>query len=880
MRDTLCRLIFFLFPLSLLATSPQGVSDEESLHVRRIALLVEEGELTLAKREMTQFGESFPESQYIDRFWTMQGDMAYREGDHELALKAYGQVKAEDLLKRSLEHRLHSLVATEQYDLALQVASPFLLDQEAAIFYSAEAHYLLQQNESADRLYAQLADTSFQQPAMVRQAEILVRQQHYAHAFKVYLQLSRQYPEQAEAFMLQAAMVQSKVDAEGALDTLKNVVSMHGNLTAEATWLEVVLLSELQQYSEFLERQEVFQEQLAPDKKSLLGYYTARAHAGLNDPEQALNYLHPFIESEETDPGYHQAAILLGVTTAGSVGKAKQVDRWVELFEQKYSDEPELGQALFLQAMSHKKNGNQEKALALLDRLSQEFSTFIRIEDVQFERSALLYEMGCSSDARDGFAAFTESFPESRYRGAVFQYMVANSLKEFDQSEDEERRVILAERIEKDIQALFGSEKQPQYMIQLAKVFYKLKRYERAQNRLSDFFSQYESHPKVAEAHYLMALCHYEGDRDYTALLLHGEAALAANPDLKEGGKLHAALFTGAMALAKEKSEDPVAQTALFDQASRHLYHAFERNPDGIDPKHSLWAANQLVKGLPLEADGVLVDASKLVGDEREKANQAMRLLRDGSQNTQAALLLARLTDGFGKHVEAFDLLVSLGRLNNKDKALKRYMKGRLLQKLGRFDEALVELDKVLKHPVRQPALVASARLQWARLTAAKDTSPAVLEAVLQVLKGVQVRRVLEQEPIHLEAGIERAQLLAKLAAPEEKISVWKEALKELKNDYSATGDISSKDYHSRRKKLPEKELVYQAYMVYIDAELSFLSSLLNDQSSSGRRIEAAESIYKTLTQGKFAVSKYLKDQAELRLQAICDPLSEAEQVR
>jgi hypothetical protein len=141
----------------------------------------------------------------------------------------------------------------------------------------------------------------------------------------------------------------------------------------------------------------------------------------------------------------------------------------------------------------------------------------------------------------------------------------------------------------------------------------------------------------------------------------------------------------------------------------------------------------------------------------------------------------------------------------------------------------------------------------------------------LDTLSELQTKRILSQEPLHLEAAIERAQLLAQLTPKEKREEELVRLLKQAKREIAADDDLQSRDYHASRAKDPDKDRLYLGYMMLIDGWIAQLESQI--AASEGRSMEAlnkkdaAKALYRGLAEGKFAVSKYVVDHAQSHLQ-------------
>src|SRR5262249_16660286 len=150
----------------------------------------------------------------------------------------------------------------------------------------------------------------------------------------------------------------------------------------------------------------------------------------------------------------------------------------------------------------------------------------------------------------------------------------------------------------------------------------------------------------------------------------------------------------------------------------------------------------------------------------------------------------------------------------------------------GKTDEAL-KTYKTLTTTLKSsdPFVVNASKLQWARLAfATLPQSKHTIEdqdmmAILKALKDLQIRKSLAQEPIHLEAETDYATIRAPLEPEDKRDEQLRFQLLRIKEDYTSREDLWSKDYYASRQKLPEKDFIYHAYMMLIDAHTAHVEA-------------------------------------------------------
>jgi tetratricopeptide (TPR) repeat protein len=113
-----------------------------------------------------------------------------------------------------------------------------------------------------------------------------------------------------------------------------------------------------------------------------------------------------------------------------------------------------------------------------------------------------------------------------------------------------------------------------------------------------------------------------------------------------------------------------------------------------------------------------------------------------------------------------------------------------------------------------------------------KIASSPIVESIVLDLKQIKLQRKLETEPLHFEAAlalVDLQVLLEKTSSPfEKKLSL----LRSLKEDFFASEDVLSKDYHEQRKKMNDKELLIQSYLRMVDSEILLCKMFLGKEKA------------------------------------------------
>ncbi|MDE3055816.1 MAG: hypothetical protein KGI80_03895 [Verrucomicrobiota bacterium] len=252
---------FFLLALVFSNLGVGQVSNDEAFFLRRIAEFWEEGEKPLAKKQMEQFLEGYPESAYAEQIRLSLASLFVCEKEYEIALQHYNAITSPDLKGEALKGRLHCLyslqyweelsllaekseapwfLALSLYNQVLSTSDPILrkaLAQKALPYF----HSLMQESPSLEigRSYAWL--TAFLGDS--------------AQAVKLYQAMAESYPEVREELLLQAALCEKE---EEALSSFSRLMKCEGKWGKEAAYHRLRLLFAQRKFRElFSEKEEL-----------------------------------------------------------------------------------------------------------------------------------------------------------------------------------------------------------------------------------------------------------------------------------------------------------------------------------------------------------------------------------------------------------------------------------------------------------------------------------------------------------------------------------------------------------------------------------------------------------------------------------------------
>ncbi len=926
-----------LEPASLVAAGTQPVmpsSSEEAFAIRRIAEFWKDKEYSLVKRQVWDFLDHYPQSPFCDKFRAILGDILTSEGRFEEALKVYDSITSAALPPQTLANRFYCLYELRHYAELEKEVSPLLESglpvetkiQQAHLFYHAEALFRQSIDESdpavknrrmqeAKFAYEKLQGTSYGASSLSALGDLYRVSGDPKKASELYFSLAETQLDHKEQFLFKAAMMQSLFAPEGAVKTFNEVSAIGGSQAAEANFNRLVLLFDLERYSDIVEEGGAVISKCAPDKVAVANYIIGKSYFSLGNYEKALEHLNVFVAAPVSSPSQVKIALLSIMACGYHLKNIAVVESAVLVFEKSFPGDIDQPRALFLEALTYKDSGKEAEARIIFQSIVDGYPAFEDIEAVVFERDLLLAKPGSWQACHDAFLDFTRQYPRSVYLPhATRQLLKAASYRVEEIEAKGEEGVRAREQLVNDIAGAVATagvldpKQEKDYRLKLARTLHDLGEYSKALEEICAYLSKYAETPNLYQAHLLAALCYQKQGGDPEAFAFHGEQVLILKSDLPEKDSLHLNLFNAYLQLSKKQESKEIAgdskaaelATQYLNKAAEHLYAVIGEGDDPVQSEHRLWLANyyyiSVDNFLKAHWQNQLEASSKI-----HLAEKSVKLFQQALGVSSTATTIPILTaDNLYLESEVFKLAQLLGWMSKKKEQLS------LLEQLRAQQEASPELHWTLqartqlflaeayessknnsKARVLYEALAkenresdtyatSSAKLHLARLIYSapsveqeREDDPQMV-TVLKLLKDLQIRKYLPHEPIHLEAAIEYAEIRSNLEPQPQRDAKLVFMLTRVRQDFSNQEDLWAKDYYASRQEMPDKDVVYQAYMMWLDARIAQLQAHLAKSRGALSEVEskefAARTIFSALVEGRFAVSEYLVAKAKVHL--------------
>lgn len=811
---------FFLFSIA----HTQGFEDlvplssttsEEALFVRRIVEFWKDEDDALVKVQINQFFTLYPKSEFSDGLYAILGDIHWKGKLFESALDAYDHIQGAAHQQKVLSKRLDCLHHLQRYAHLVEYVRPYLPqngkitpEQQLWVVYYAEALVQLakQSSDSAQaQQYYRLARTHYKSlltsnhadAAKLALAEIYQALKLPQEAIDLYEELAKKQPENREDYLFAAARIQSAMDPQAGMAAFSRLQQMKGKKAGDAAVSRLALLFDQGKYLELIDEAEFCRDLLSSQQQYARSFLLGKSYAALDQHEQAVYYLHPLLTHHFTEPATfllqaqpsEKAILLLLIASGYHLNELVLVDEWSHRYEAAFPQDPAIGHVWYLNALTYKNCDHFLQAQLLLEKIMQECPNFEKIEVVQLERASLLCQQKKWEESRQASVAFLAQHPSSENRHIAIQTILKTSLQRLSQAEASQEPVeSLCQQLKEDLQHALASpeeqEQRPAYLILLAKMQYKLKQYAEALKVLDDYFLHYPQHEQCYQAHLLAARCHQQGTQDLNKYIAHQESALALKSDGSESISVHVNLFHAYLQMPQSKSAKNAKEK--LDKAIKHLEAAYAVKPDIIQTLHQHYGAHS----------------------EASKELYPLALFSFATLWQQTGSIKA---------------------------AQQLYAEISLMKGIDRYVAAATQLN--------------AARLTFVAMTPEQRSleNPTLLR-LLQTLKDLQIRKVLTEEPVHLEAAWEYAMIRSSLAPAEKQKEQLLFHLLRAKEEFTTAQDLCSRDYYASCQLYPEQARLYEAYLLLFDAHIARLRGEIAHQEGRVEERDACLEAAKALS--------------------------------
>lgn len=782
--------LFWIFCL-IFPLLARAEDEEEALFLRRIADFWQEGEYQIAKTQMEEFIEDYPESPFSDALCAALGDLFLREKNYSGALNYYSQVQSPEFVQKVFLNRMQCLYEMQWYATLVDECEAYLeITPNIQVTYflgvalyhqcintSKESEQLLKLAQRAKPYFEMLYQSELSREVAQGYAHLSCILKDYSKATEIYIDLANKNSRLEEDMLFQVALIQSEYDKVLSLGTFDQIRKMGRKRAKEATYNRMVLAFELGRFEDLTDVELLTQ--VPPDREGSMRLLLGRSLLQLKRYQEAGQELNAYIENAPVSETLF-AALLSLLDASYRSDDLELLERATEKLATLYPQNPELPKAYFSRAQLLKRNEHFDRAKEELEKLLERYPTFAQKPQVLFELTHLGFKSKDWEGCYQKGLQFLNAFHEQELAPFVWRYFVASS-SEIALKNPEHRPQLINDLLA-FLELPIEKNEKDEWRLLLAKTHYELKQYGEAMSALQN--------QETPNAELLLALCYRDGSRDTQMFCKLAEEALLKGANLVDFGQIHASLYNGYLELKD------------IERAAQHLYESFMAKAL-LKEDNLLWLADYYyTRVLEEESNFVLAARSSTLFD---------RLRRSVEKNEEIICKLAKLYSILGKIDEAIQLIEKLPTPSSEAQLIlaENYAKKGIVDQAAQIFDAIVSASGTGRSPIAAAATLHSARLKMAN-------GNANLTDIATQLKNLVIQKNFEGEPFYLEAALDYVALLAK-NDPAKKISL----LKKTKEDFESKEDLLSKDYHAARENSPRKNITYQGYMKLIEAQIA-----------------------------------------------------------
>lgn len=858
-------------------------SAQEALLIRRIAEYWKEGQFATAKKQILDFLGKYEQSSCKDHLLAMLGDLYYREEDFTQAANVYVQITDKEFREKIYPNLIQSYFELKNYPAVVKYSSSYLkegMHKETTHvrFLSAEAMFRqipditdaeqkLDCAKKAKSLYQGLGKTKYEDFSLLPLAELHRILGENPEAAQLYVLLASKHPEKREELLFRAANLQLKFKKEDAAATYGKIAALKEKRAPLAAYNHLILLFEGKQYKELLTAKEEMVPLLSPENLSSAQFCIASSYYALENWKDAAVSFELALKDQK-DPVKAKKILLSLVNCAQKTHDLPLFGRTLEKLRSSLSNDPAYPQSLVLHAQMCLEAQEYTLAKNSLEELMQRSSDEQVGPNLLYDYGFLLYHHKNWAEAKKTFTAFLNTFSSDELAPQAWRFLVNCSLQEMKGAQPEamaEKRQSLIEDLQVALsqKTVFSTDEERDYRMSLIKMLFESENYKEASTQLKDYLADYKDHPSLVDAHLLMAACNEKLSQDKKTYIYHVEKALVLNPELPGQKNLHLNLYNAYLNLVLIHEDE---KENYLNEAAEHLYQAFYPEGKDVKEENSLWLANyyyaRAIKNSDdcLARDRAVIIYEKLLNPTRTTQEnyflQLAELLAMQNQLAKKTALLESLSDTQKKSPDLpwkyqrqvlFELAKTYEGLSENEKALNTY-------------EFLIDSSARATSYISYASLLQKARLQYSLLSPDKKNadSPELL-GILNDLKDLQIRKKLASEPTHLEAALDYAEIQSSLEPEALRSDRFLFLLRRIKEDFN------SKEYQESKIRYPEKDVVAQTYLQFIDAEIVRLEALkTNAKEMEGQALSQLQAI-----QRSEGLTPYLQNHIKRSLEAL-----------
>jgi len=882
-------------------------TQEEALFLRRIAEFWQDEEFEIAKYQIENYISEHPKSHMIDSLYAILGNIYMNEKSYSKAVAAFKNIQDEDVkdkigvnLLASLYHLKWHLKLIDECDYYITrvdgelknkityLKAISLYNRSLEIEDQTKINELIVQSKDS---FETLLDSKFQNQAREYLSQIHKTLNDFEKASECYMDLANSDPTKKDEYLFSAALLQAHFDKEKALETFNEITKGSSLKSKDAAYNKLLLLYEMKRFSDISLEKDFLLNLIEEDKKSLAYFFIGRSYFNQEDYENSLLHLEKALsfdlESQETKLSH-----IMLMQSAFHLNDFVAFNRSFDQFVLKFPEDEKLFESLFAKAMLYKNNQKYPESLKIFENIiSQDFQETNNLENFLFEYANILFLTNNTKKSKETFKNLITISENKDLVKTSLQYIVNATIQDL-QNESSENKLIsirqdLVHEIEKLLEnkELFEKNEILEFNFLLSKTYFDLEYFDDSLTILKTFLEEdnksYFSNDELSEINLLVGFCIKNTIGDLEEFIRFANISLDLSDDSKHKFTTYINLFNSHLELAKRED---VLDDLHLEKAAFNLFNAHSIEKGKINKNNLIWLgdflSNKITSYLSENYKNTLSSNEKMVTYSKNASEVYKELLNIDDEEhfeefsiklaylytlqdnlDEATILLEKLIQNYRFYPEnsfkapertVFELAKIYEKQNFKEKAIALYEEFLpIFKKENRFkSQSLLHLSRLLLSNVAKEDFVVSNK---------------EIGKIISTLKTVSFQKIFENEPTHLEAALDYVDVVCYMEnneSFEKKLFL----LGRLKENFTSTEDVISQDYQAMREVLKDKEKIYSAYMLEVEAEKNIcLGYLENDQ----KRIDKASLQLKRLQENDLICTKYLEDRVNKNLKLI-----------
>ena len=329
------------------------------------------------------------------------------------------------VIEKTIINKLHCRYALDQFRELAREARPFVekpipeleFRREEMLFLMAEALFRNSLEEKdfstkqalakeAQGYYHKIKKQDYQTSKEFSLAEISFILEKNEDAAKAYHELAAKHADQKEDLLFKAALAEAKFDPLKAAETFAAIKLLNGNRANEASFNEVVILFQSENYEEVIGLSEKIASRVPENLQPAFQFMIGKSYFSMDRYLEAIGPLGTYISSQSEPCDQLKNALLIQMNCAHYLNDEALFHASFERLVALFPDDSEIPKALFMHAMMLKERGDLSLAEKKLRQIKDSYPTFEDQESFLFEYGFLAYQSERWEDSHHAFKTY------------------------------------------------------------------------------------------------------------------------------------------------------------------------------------------------------------------------------------------------------------------------------------------------------------------------------------------------------------------------------------------------------------------------------------------------------------------------------------------